>query len=273
MTALSHVDSAISSAIAMEVQRSVAAATLRLAQIQPVQSIVENAQRATSAMSADQAVVAELQSLKGSAVVDAIRRLAPSYFSTLRRLALPTTNLSAVDASVIANELVRHGAPMLEQLVLLGNRFGDCGVAALSSAFSAGCALKLLMLHLSNNMISLAGARALVGGLRGTPLLKELYLSSNRLNSYGASALAAALEHCPVLEQLHLVSNNMGPAGFTAIAQSLQWLKRLTHLNLSCNSGGPSGVGALGAVFRANSTPHLVELQVCLVVEPECFQL
>ena len=156
---------------------------------------------------------------------------------------------------------------MLEQLVLLGNRFGDRGATALSSALAAGCAPKLIMLHLSNNMISLAGARALVGGLRGTPLLKELYLSSNRLNSYGASALATSLEHCPVLEQLHLVSNNMGSVGFTAIAQSLQWLKRLTHLNLSCNSGGPGGVSALAAAFRANSTPHLVELQVCLGVE------
>ena len=135
---------------------------------------------------------------------------------------------------------------------LSNNSISDAGAVALAQALHHNSTLTDL--NLSNNSISGAGAVALAQALHHNSTLTDLNLSHNSISGAGAVALAQALHHNSTLTDLNLSHNSISGAGAVALAQALHHNSTLTELDLSNNSIGDAGAAALAQALHHNST-------------------
>eukprot|EP00962_Isochrysis_galbana_P029600 scaffold9486_cov90-Isochrysis_galbana.AAC.2 len=149
----------------------------------------------------------------------------------------------------------RFGAA--EVLWYAGLGWGNDEAKAVAAVLAAGAAPKLRMLDLSCNSIGDEGARALVGALPRTTVLKGLSLGNNSIGDEGARALAGALPSATALEKLSLFNNSIGDEGARALAGALPRATALKELYLNNNSIGAEGVRAL-----AGALPSATALEV-----------
>ena len=132
---------------------------------------------------ADVESVIALQERVATAVLD----------SSLVKLQFDTMDWGEEDVPALAAALQR--CTSLKTLHLEYNRFGDGGVAALASAFSAGVGAGITNLSFGSNDVGDAGVLALMGAIVGgaLPQLASLTVGENpRLGNDGFDAIASA---------------------------------------------------------------------------------
>ena len=122
-------------------------------------------------------------------------------------------------AVAIANALM--GNTMLTHLVLVENRIGDEGAAALARMVSA-LNKTLAFLSLGDNAIGDAGAVALAATLSGKNKLTALDLMENEIGDVGARALAEALKSNVQLESIMIKGNLMSDAAYRGVLSALE---------------------------------------------------
>ena len=166
----------------------------------------------------------------GSADPDGMQRLAEGLVAgalpAVAHLDIGGMHVGDAGASALAAALDRGALPQLERLALWNAAIGDAALAALAPALRRRPALRAL--YLVGNPFGDEGLAALVApppladGVLSPPIggvteLKQLSLNSTKVTDAGCAALAAALDSgaLPALEELDLVHI---PAKVAAIA-------------------------------------------------------
>ncbi|RHY36379.1 hypothetical protein DYB34_008665 [Aphanomyces astaci] len=160
-----------------------------------------------------------------SAVLELATAISRGAGSKLRRLRLVsaftnTCHRNAIHALCAA--LQRGGCPRLEDLLLGGNSFSDCGtvdVAALLSEF--GALPNLVRLDLRRNFIGESGLKRIMQalGVGAVAKLKYLCMGGNIITDNSVSPVVALLSStlCPQLRFLGLEDNFISPSGVQSI--------------------------------------------------------
>eukprot|EP01049_Picozoa_sp_SAG25_P010494 SAG25_NODE_1153_length_3771_cov_5.694989_4_plen_215_part_00 len=117
--------------------------------------------------------------------------------------------------------------------------------ARMLCAVLATCEL-LVVLSLAGNPIGAQGVAAATAAVAGSGCVATLDLGACGAGAGGTAALAAALAYCPQLTSLNFEQNAIGAAGAAALAQAL-----------GGGGGGGGGDGRLdgGGSFRVHADP------------------
>ena len=162
--------------------------------------------------------------------------LAPALIN-VRRLALGSCGLTAMDAELLADLLQR--SRVLESLSIDFHESSDRCVAVIAGALQPTSSLRTL--DVSYSFVGADGVVALADALRRGWRAKEMRLGGNQsVQDDAALALAAALEQCGsrcTLVILSLDECGLGAAGVTALARAAMTIPRLRHVCLSDNRG------------------------------------
>jgi hypothetical protein len=141
-----------------------------------------------------------------------------------------STGLNGILAKAIAS------SPNLVSLAVTESQITDDIIGLLVKSLSA--LNVLLLLDLSNNMITAKGAKFIADELIAPKksILCSVDLSGNKLSSDGCAAIGQALVSNESLISLILRLNNIGDSGAMVLFESLRVNKTLEHLNLSANN-------------------------------------
>lgn len=168
------------------------------------------------------------------------------------------------DVAQLAQILARN--PILVNLNLSGNAFGEGGARGVARALQANRALTKL--DLQNNFINDGGALCLVDALRVNRTLAVLDLPGNQIGDGGARDIAGALAGrggdggWTGVTTLRLGHNQWGSLGNAALLKSLARNTSLTHLDLSrCALVGAQDGALLAGSLRVNRTLHTLVLE------------
>jgi hypothetical protein len=115
-------------------------------------------------------------------------------------------------------------------LVLILNRIGAAGAAAISESLKRNTCLQHLDLH--DNQMGDAGAAAIAESLRLNTCLQHLNLPGNEIGDAGSAAIAKSLKRNTFLQRLNLENCRIGDAGAAAIAESLMPNSATTGLEM-----------------------------------------
>jgi Ran GTPase-activating protein (RanGAP) involved in mRNA processing and transport len=105
----------------------------------------------------------------------------------------------------------------LTELKLFGNKIGDEGMTAFSTALASGVLVQLTCLDFDNNQIGDVGMKAFSTALTSgaLPQLKELHLGSNQIGDEGMKSFSTALDSGA--PKIHSLSGEYNLASAAAI--------------------------------------------------------
>ena len=123
---------------------------------------------------------------------------------------------------------------------------------------------KLLKLDVSYNHLGCAGAEAIAGAIGHCVRLLELKMNSNCISNDGAVAIAEGLKHCMFLQELQINSNNVGSFGAKAIAKAMEHWETFCALDISNNDLRTAGFKALFSTLEGCSTVRVLNFSCTL---------
>jgi len=175
--------------------------------------------------------------------------------------------LTAADMPALVSMLKSKALMRLEQLILIGNKFGDEGAAAIAAAAVGGGLPLLKYLSLADNQIGDSGMQALAAAFADGAFseLEWLSLGGNAIGDAGLTALAATLEKgVPALKALRLHKNRIGDEGVKALmaAAGGGGLAKLERLDIDQNEYDEAGLDAMAEAIEKANLPSLQSLYV-----------
>lgn len=139
---------------------------------------------------------------------------------SLVTLDLSDNPLTSAAGPSLALAVARHRN--LRRLVLSDTGLLDSGVAQVCAALARGAAPGLEELDLSQNEVTVVGARSIAAALtKSLKKLKVLNIRDNELENAGAKALAAGLAACPSLSRLDASNCQLRRPGAVALAKAV----------------------------------------------------
>ena len=181
-------------------------------------------------------------------------------------------HLAAEDMAILGMLLPKR-LPMLRELVLYQNGFGEAGMQNLCDGLGQSDASSLRILNLGKNNFGPAGAEVFAAALRrgALPNLETLILSDNPLGKQGAAVLAAPMRKLPLLTQLHFVSCELGDEGLASLLDNLgkEDFKALGTLDLVGNGLTDDGCATIVCALNNATMPMLTRLWVPNIFFPQ----
>lgn len=167
-----------------------------------------------------------------------------------------TKKLTLEERNILFEELKSNTS--LFTLHLLENELGIAGAKAFANALKLNS--KLLIIDLGGNRIGRVGAKLVANALEANFTLKYLNLWDNSIEIAGAEAMANALRVNSSLAYLDLGYNRIFDAGAVAIANALKFNSELSSLSLWGNCIGLVGARAISSLLKTNSSLTSINL-------------
>jgi len=168
-------------------------------------------------------------------------------------------HLTADDMATLG--MITSGMPMLRELLLIDNGFGDPGTTAMCQGLPS-----LKSLDLGCNKLGPVGAEALAAALhRGALLnLEKLALYGNPIGSEGVAALAKVLRRAPALLSLKLSICKLGDDGVAMLLKDLSKddFKTLQVLDLENNDVTIASATLIASAIERGMLPDLAQVRV-----------
>lgn len=175
-------------------------------------------------------------------------------------------------AEAIGLAIQKGSVPLLQGLLLFGDKIQAGGGVAIAQAIGSGALPRLEILDLSGNTLGTEAALELAKALEAKhcPQLTQLGLSDNNVEQEGIEALASALgtrasAGCAKLEKLHLGGNIVGPRAARKLGEALQQDgcgEKMALLELHSARLGGVGIRVIAEVMKAGAINGLKELWV-----------
>ena len=165
----------------------------------------------------------------------------------ITKLDLKDNNIQCAGAIYLADSLSKN--KYVQHLNLSNNQIYDDGIEASSSLLS-----RIVTLDLSNNQITVLGAKFLAEGLEKARTLTVLILDNNPLQSEGVEAILLALRENYSLKTLGLSATSIGNAGIENCAKLLHDNIGIAKLDLGANSITASGAKFLAKLLQDNTS-------------------
>ena len=175
--------------------------------------------------------------------------------------------LSTDDMATLGMVMRTNGLPLLREMRLNDNSFGDPGTVALFKCMDGGSAPSLTMLDLGGIRFGTEGAKTLAAALEkgAMPMLREMILSANPMGREGVAALTAPLRKLPLLANLYLDDCDVGDEGVASLVDKLgkDDFKALVCLGLAENRLTEVSCERLASAIDEDKMPALEQVTIC----------
>ena len=182
-------------------------------------------------------------------------------FPSLEKLNLSDCNIGPLGMQTLAGMLLHDNRCKRIDIELRANPIGSEGCQTLSKVIAIpGKGSIISRLNLSQCAIVDEGVTLLSNAVTINPCLGLTFLdlSENSITVDGARILAGSLtDSWPSLIELKLAKNNLGSDGVTLLMESIHTNNTLQHLDLTC-----TGCGKEGAIAALNNSGCLTTLRL-----------
>ena len=154
----------------------------------------------------------------------------------------------------------------LKELNMSNNKMTIEGAKIVAQAIQVSTTLEKL--DLSFEKLSIDGICIISDSLKSNNSLRELNISKNRITTEGAKLIAEVIETNTMLKQLDLSINKILDDGATLISNSLKSNITLQELNISHNNITNKGIKKITKVIQLNSTLRKINISKnCFSIE------
>ena len=165
-------------------------------------------------------------------------------------------NISLPGTIVISNKSILNVNEVIESqsskvLHLNNSQITDDVANDIAQAIATNCTL--VIVHLCNNKLNLAGIVTITNALQQLNTLKLLKLDGNYITTQAADGIAAVINNNLLLQIVSLGNNKLGTEGVIKIAKALRNLKHLNMLGLDDNGITDKAANAIADVIHSNT--------------------
>eukprot|EP01063_Lacrimia_lanifica_P023068 TRINITY_DN30563_c0_g1_i1.p1 TRINITY_DN30563_c0_g1~~TRINITY_DN30563_c0_g1_i1.p1 ORF type:complete len:568 (+),score=247.65 TRINITY_DN30563_c0_g1_i1:101-1705(+) len=174
-------------------------------------------------------------------------------------LDLSHNKISDDGAKALATLLMRQGKAGqdecgIKHLDLADNLIGMAGGKALGRALSLNSSLRYLSLKL--NHLTDEGGLPILVGVKSNESLNVLNLSNNELASQSVEALADTLKSNVSLEELYLAGNHFAEEGGKLLLDAVKLNDRLTHVDVRRSGVAEDDMDAINVLLKQRTDGH-----------------